>query len=84
MLTHIQVRDPSTFDAGNIDPQKQAAVRFGRPNIPEILKEMARVAATIRPQASGPMHHQLRARRVWQPSNGPGQFVDDGFQPWCA
>jgi hypothetical protein len=29
---------------GNIDPQKQAAVRFGRPDLPHIFREMARVA----------------------------------------
>ena len=36
-------------------------MRFGRPNIPEILKDMARVAATKRPQASRP----LQARTCW-------------------
>ena len=67
MLTSCaQVRDPSMFDAGGIDPKKQAAVRFGRPNIPEILKDMARVAATKRPQASRPL--QTRTYRVLKSS----------------
>ena len=66
LISCIQVRDASKFDAGNIDPQKQASVRFGRPNIPEILKDMARVAATKRPQASRPL--QTCTYRVLNPS----------------
>lgn len=37
-LTFFQARDAAKFDMGNIDPQKQAGLRFGRPNLPHIFR----------------------------------------------
>ena len=49
MLRPEQPRDDAV---GNMDASKQAALRLGRPNLPEIFKEMARVAQAKQPVVS--------------------------------
>ncbi len=40
----MQARDASEFSGGNIDPKQQKCLRFGRPNLPKIFEEVARIA----------------------------------------